>query len=180
MEASASENAPISLSYIADANEHHPQSLSTEKRFFLQIIRAQLQCLQQSHTKTKDLLAFVGRNWKTACSIAEEAVALGVSYITEPTILADEVMAVRSIILLRAMRTKVEVAFEVKVRSGEGANGLSVSVKSKARVCYGETLNEKKMSEFLESKVKGAKGYGIWARAIKELEERLIARGRKS
>ena len=36
-------NSPISLTYIADTHEYHPQSLSTEKRFFLQIMRAQLQ-----------------------------------------------------------------------------------------------------------------------------------------
>ena len=177
--AAGSENAPISLTYIGDAQEYHPQPLTTEKRFFLQIIRAQLQCLQQSQTKAKDLLAFVGRSWDTACSIAEEARALGVGYITEPTIMADEVMAAQSMILLQAMRTKVEVAFEVRVRSGEGVSGLGVSVKAQARVVYGETLNEKKMSEFLESKIKGVKGYGIWLHATRELEQRLIARGKK-
>ena len=41
-----SENASISLIYIINAHIYHPQPLTTEKRFFLQMMRAQLQCLQ--------------------------------------------------------------------------------------------------------------------------------------
>lgn len=173
------ENAPISLTYIADAHEYHPQPLTTEKRFFLQIVRAQLQCLQQPQTKVKDLLSFVRNSWETACTITNEAKTLGVSYITEPTITSDEVMAIHSTILLRAIRTKVEVVFEVRVRSGEGVFDLGVTVKSGAKVVYGEDLKEKKMTEFLESKIKGVKGHGVWAQAVGELEQRLLARGRK-
>ena len=177
---SASENAPISLTYIADAHPYHPLPLTTEKRFFLQIVRAQLQCLQQSQTTIKDLLTFVSSSWKTASGIAEEARILGVSYITEPTITSDEVMAVRSSVLLQAMRTKVEVGFEVKVRSGDGVAALATTIKASARVCYGEALKEKKMAEFLESKIKGVKDRGVWVKAVRELEERLIARGKKA
>ena len=108
---------------------------------------------------------------------------LGVSYITEPTITSDEVMAIRSFILLNAMKTKVEVVFEVKVRSGDGVASLSVGVKSNAKVCYGEALNEKKMGEFLDPKIagkgKGSKERGVWAKAVGELEVRLVARGKK-
>lgn len=179
-----SDNSPISLTYIADTHQYHSQPLTTEKRFFLQIMRAQLQCLQQSGTKVKDLLAFVSNGWESASAIAEEARVLSVSYITESTITSDEVMAVRATILLSAMRTKAEVAFEVKVRSGDGISPLGVGVKSCAKVCYGEGLKEKKMGEFLESKItgkgKGGKQKGIWAKAVGELEERLLARGKKS
>ncbi|KAL8691685.1 MAG: hypothetical protein Q9218_003141, partial [Villophora microphyllina] len=76
-------NTPISLTYIADAHEFHPIPLTTEKRFFLQIIRAQLQCLRQSAVRTNDLLNFITRNWEAAIVIAEEVRALGTQYITE-------------------------------------------------------------------------------------------------
>ena len=105
---------------------------------------------------------------------------LGVSYITEPTITSDEVLAVRSSVLLQSMRTKVEVGFEVKVRSGDGVAVLGVSVKPSAKVCYGEELKEKKMAEFLESKIKGVKGRGVWVKAVGDLEQRLRARGKKA
>ena len=173
------ENSPISLTYIADTHEYHPQPL-TEKRFFLQIMRAQLQCLQQSQTSVKDLLTFVSTSWEAASTIIEEARILGVSYIIEPIITSDEAMAISSYILLRAMRTKVEVIFEVKVRSGEGVAALGVGVKANAKVCYGENLKEKNMADFLESKVKGVEGPGVWVTAVGELEEKLIARGKRS
>ena len=169
LEAANGDSASISLTYIADAHEHRPQPLTTEKRFFLQIIRAQLQCLNQSQTNPKDLLSFV-----------TEATTLGVSYITEATITADEVMAVRSAILLKAMRTKVEATFEVKVQSGEGTNRMKLAVKPSVKVHYGETLNEKKMVDFLESRIRGVKGRRLWAQAMWELEDKLIARGKKS
>ena len=178
-ETGAGDNAPISLTYIADAHEYHPQPLTTEKRFFLQIMRAQLQCLQQSSTKVRDLLSFVSESWQSACAVAEKANVLGISYITEPTITSDEAMAIHSSILLRPTRTKVEVGFEVKVRTREGVHALGVGVKVSARVVYGESLKEKKMGEFLESKIKGAEGRAVWAEAVRELEERCLARGKK-
>lgn len=177
--ANAREDAPISLTYIADAREHHPQALTTDKRFFLQIIRAQLQCLQQSQIKAQDLLSFVSSSWQSARAIVEEARVLGVSYIIEPTITADETMSIRSTILLRSMETKVHIDFEVKVRSGEGVSGLKVSVKPTAKVCYGENLKTKNMSDFLDTQIKSGKGQGVWAKAVSELEKLLIARGKK-
>ena len=178
-EASTGENAPIGLTYIADADEYNPLPVTTEKRFFLQIIRAQLQCLQQSRTKLKDLLGFVSSSWDMAIIVAEEARTLGIGYLTETIIKADEVIAVCCVIYLKTMQTKVEANFEVKVRSGEGHSQLSLIVKPTVRVCYGETLNEKKMSEFLESRIKGVEGYGVWAQATRELEEKLMSRGKK-
>lgn len=48
----------------------------------------------------------------------------------------------------------MEAVFKVKVRSGDGVAALSVGAKPSAMVCYGEGLKEKKMADFLESKVK--------------------------
>ena len=76
------------------------------------------------------------------------------------------------------MRTKEVVGFDVKVRSGKGVDALSMGVKAEAKVVYGESLKEKKMAEFLESKIKGVTGRGVWALAVKELEERCLARGK--
>lgn len=181
------ENSPISLIYVADIHEYRPQPLSTEKRFFLQIIRAQLQCLPQNRTKIKDLLNFVSSSWDRASSIAEEARMLGISYITESTILSDERMKISSILLLRDMRTKVEVAFEVTVKPDDKSLVPHVMIRPSASVIYGEEMKEKKMVEFLEQGIRG-KGLGrtagdsrsgIWARTVRALEEKLIARGKK-
>ncbi|KAL8698003.1 MAG: hypothetical protein Q9224_002054, partial [Gallowayella concinna] len=122
------ENSPISLTYIADGHEHHPKPLTTEKRFFLQIIRAQLQCLSQRATSTPDLLGFVSRNWDVALHIAEEVQCLSMGYITETSIVSDECMDVKAVVLLKAMKTKLEVSFLVQARGGEGVEeGLEVA-----------------------------------------------------
>ncbi|KAI4137815.1 MAG: hypothetical protein LQ341_004975, partial [Variospora aurantia] len=147
------ENSPVSLTYIADSHDLHPRPLTTEKRFFLQIIRAQLQCLQQSQVLTSDLLSFITRNWEAAVTIAEEVRALGTGYITEATIESDEVLAVKATVLLQATRTKLEVAFQVQARGGEeenGMEGLEVAVSSKVRVVYGEDLKEGRMAKWVD------------------------------
>lgn len=175
------DDSPISLTYIADVHEYHPQPLTTEKRFFLQIMRAQLQCLPQSRTRTKDLLGFVSGIWEEALRITEEARILGISYITDATILSDEAMHVRSVVLLRDMRTKVDVGFQVMMSGMENAVERRVIVRPCAKVLYGEELKEKKMTEFLDQKTEGGTSVavGSWAAAVRELEEKLIARGKK-
>ncbi|KAL8918237.1 MAG: hypothetical protein Q9208_007465 [Pyrenodesmia sp. 3 TL-2023] len=176
------DDSAISLTYIADAHEHHPRPLTTEKRFFLQIIRAQLQCLQQSQVRTSDLLNFITRNWEAALTIAEEVRSLGTAYITEATIVSDEVMAVEAILLLQQMQTKLAISFQVQARGGEGENGmegLEVAVSSKAKVVYGEDLKENKMAEWLDGKLGEDQGVGAWGRVVGKLEEKLKARARK-
>ena len=146
-------------------------------------MRARLQCLHQPQVKVQGLLGFVSQGWELACSVAEEARTLGLTYFTEPTILSDEVLAVRSTLLLRAMRTKVEVMFEVAVGTGEDQKGLekelSMDVNIGAKVVYGESLNESKMGEFLKLKIGEGRLKG-WAKAVGELEERLLVRGKKA
>lgn len=109
---------------------------------------------------------------------------LGISYITESMILSDEVMKVQSILLLRDIRTKVELGFEVRVKDGEKVLESHITVRPSARVMYGEELKEKRMVEFLDQRINVKRGQGqadtgIWAKVVGELEEKLIARGKK-
>lgn len=181
--ATQADNSPISLTYIADSHTHRPRPLTTEKRFFLQIIRAQLQCLQQSSVLTSDLLNFITRSWEAALIIAEEVRSLGMQYITEATIVSDEAMAVTAIMLLQQMQTKLEVAFQVQARGGEEtvgmAEGLEVAVSSRVKVVYGEALKEGRMAEWMDGKLGEDQGLGAWGRVVGRLEERLKGRGRK-
>ena len=85
------------------------------------------------------------------------------------------------------MATKVDVCFEVDVKSQDDGNGndhggnaiqaLKVRTGVKAKVVYGEGLKEKMMGEFLERRV-GAQGRS-WMDGVGELEEKLRARGKK-
>lgn len=78
------------------------------------------------------------------------------------------------IILLRDMKTKIDLAFCVEVVPRE--MDLNVAVKVRAKVIYGETLKEGKMVEFLEERIAEE---GDWAKAVRELEGKLVRRGRK-
>ena len=171
----SNDNSSISLTYIADTHPIHPKPLSTEHRFFLQIMRVRLQCLLQSQTPITDVLAFVSSTWDHACRVSDEVRASNLTYITTPEIQSDDVLTVKASILLREMKTKVEVAFTVDI-GGEGL-GMAVELGTQAKVVYGEVLNESKMGDFLRQKVV-KEGMG-WVRALRELEGRLVKRGKR-
>ena len=178
-------NSPISLTYIGDAHEHHSHPLPTEKRFFLQIMRAQLQLIEQSRVPINRVLGFVSNSWEEACHVADESRDLGVQYLTTPMIMSDETMAIRSRVLIRAIKTKIEVQFEVTTRCGDGVAGIEVFVKPSAKVVYGEGLDMKKMGDHLKQRIghgnhgKGRDGVR-WVSAINTLEEHLAMRRKKS
>ncbi|KAB8336947.1 hypothetical protein FH972_021252 [Carpinus fangiana] len=86
---STTANAPISLTYAVDEST---QTLSTEKRFFLQIMRAHLQSLQQSETNIKDLLNLVSNGWTNAMSIVNEVARLNMLAPSRCDIISDEHM----------------------------------------------------------------------------------------
>lgn len=75
-------------------------------------------------------------------------------------------------LLLRGVRTKIAVRFEVEVQARLGK--LEVQVRVEARVVYGEGWGEEKMGEFLRGRVGGVGG---WAGAVRELEERVGGEG---
>ena len=144
------ENSPIRLTYIADVHEYHPDPLTTEKRFFLQNLQAQVQCLVQFRTKIQDLLGLISGTWDQACKIAEEIRFLGRSYITEPVIISDEALRVTSVLLLRKTKTKIVAAFNLKagVSNMNGAEKIDISIMADAKVAYGEGLKGGKMRDF--------------------------------
>jgi kinetochore protein Spc7/SPC105 len=178
--AASSPTSPISLTYLADTHPYHPIPLSTEKRFFLQLLRAHLQCLPQSQTRLKSVLDLIGTAWQRASRVADEIRQLNAAFMTEAAIRSDEVLAATATVLLRDMRTKVAVDFVVAVRDGvEGR----LDVRVAATVVYGEVLKEDKMAEFLRTRVLAegrVVGDGGWVAAVRELEARLKARGRRS
>lgn len=122
----------------------------------------------------------VSSGWDLATAISSNVSSLNLSYITEPAIASDDVLTVRSTILLRAMETKVEVSFQLAV--GGNAFNVRSEVDAKARVVYGENLKEGRMGEFLMQRIESeaTRKVGDWADAVRDLENRLIARGKKS
>jgi kinetochore protein Spc7/SPC105 len=174
-QAKSSTNSPISLTHITPAN------LTTEKRFFLQLMRAQLQCLDQNTISVKQLLGFVQRGWDTASLIAEEVRCLKLEQLVNVSILSDERLAIDVCILLPKVETKVEVGLRLTATlSDPEAEDLDIKheIDVDATVVYGEPYNEKNMSEFVGKRVRGQGSEG-WDATVRELKMRLVATGRK-
>ncbi|KAG9647614.1 Spc7-domain-containing protein, partial [Aureobasidium melanogenum] len=168
-------NSPISLTHIT------PTTLTTEKRFFLQLMRAQLQCLDQKTISLKQLLGFVQRGWDAASLIAEQVRCLTLEQLVNVSILSDERLAIDVCILLPKVETKVKVGLRLTATlSDHEAQDLDIKheVDVDAKVVYGEPYNEKNMSEFVGKRVRGQGSEG-WDATIRELRTRLVATGRK-
>jgi kinetochore protein Spc7/SPC105 len=178
---SESSHAPLSLTYIGDTATPHPSPLTTTKRFFLQLLRAHLQCLPRSSTSVSTLLGLVRSGWDVACAVAEGVRALEVEGITEESILGDERLSLQTTVLLPSVMSKVKIIFEIGV--GISENTVNAAVGARAEVVYGEKYNEPRMGEFLMHKcgeqVADKADVKSWGEAVSELRERLIARGRR-
>ena len=127
-----------------------------------------------------DLLRLISRGWTTAQSVAEAERRLGIETLTESRIVSDESLSIVSSILLPKVRTKVRVTFDVSAAvggDGEGGLELSTTVNPVVKVVYGEPYNEQKMTEFVGREV--GDGFEGWSGVVKELREKLVARGRK-
>lgn len=181
------QNAPISLTYIGDDTDlqRRPQALTTQARFFLQFMRAHLQCLNQSSTSLSTLLSFVSTGWDKTKIVSREVCSLDFSARTDCAIRSDEKLEVCANVVLPVVGTKMLVDFEVfaAVENME----MSVKVLPRAKVVYGEKYKEDRMTEFLRGRVdkvigvagSGSDGVGSWADAVKDLRNRLVAQGRK-
>lgn len=95
--------------------------------------------------------------------------------------MSDERLCVASTLLLVKARSKVRVAFEVSAAVGgagkDGGLALSTTVEPRVETVYGEAYNEKKMTEFVAKEVGG--GFEGWEGVVRELREKLVARGVK-
>lgn len=174
-------NGSISLAYIGDSAQPHPRPLTTSKRFFLQLIRAQLHCIPQSQSSIAQVLSLVKSGWATAQAVAEGVKWLEHNYVTEECILGDERMGVKADMLLPALQTKVRVNFEIGVALNSGDVETEVGVK--AEVVYGEKYGEEKMGAFLRDfcgeVVKEERDMTVWADGMLDLAQRLKKTGRK-
>ncbi|KAH7078481.1 Spc7 kinetochore protein-domain-containing protein [Paraphoma chrysanthemicola] len=174
-------NESISLAYVGDSSSPHPRPLTTSKRFFLQLIRAQLHCISQSQTRISELLSLVKNGWATALSVAEGIRWLEHNYITEEFILSDERMGISANMLLPSLQTKVKVVFDIGVSLGP--EGVQTDVGARAEIVYGEKYGEEKMGAFLRdfcgNEVRDVDDMSVWADGMLDLAARLRKTGRK-
>ena len=149
---------------------------STQERFFLQLLSARLQALDQASTPVSDVLRLVSNGWNMAMRLRNSVSDLALSHITDVEITSDESLAVSANILLRDLRSKVKVGLEIKV-DGQGLEFLS-SVRASAKVIYGQELQEGNVGKWLSGKIDNGKEqeFGKWGEAVRDLETRLVQR----
>ncbi|KAI1761241.1 Spc7-domain-containing protein [Hypoxylon sp. FL1150] len=182
-------NARIDVWYVAANRERNPQPATPEKEFFVNCIRGHLQGLVQAQTKPKDLLDMVSAAWEKAKYVTENMRILNSTFITKVTRTSTSSMAVRATVLLAPLKTKVELTFNVHSQSTP--DGIQFTINPEARVVYGEQFKVDKIVEFLQTKIgttvdsEHAYGNGersnlmAWSDTVVELQERLLARGKK-
>lgn len=181
-------NQPITLSYTApDKRNGSAKEPSTSQRFFIQLIRAQLLALPQPKTSIATLLKLVSKSWDACAALVDGIAQLEATGMTDVAILGDEVVGVKTAVVLPDVASKVMIRFAVSVAVDVAEDGdhadVSTQVQSNVKVVYGERYDEAKMSEFMKGLVGeellDRERMGVWADAVADLRARLIKRGRK-
>ncbi|PNY18824.1 Kinetochore protein spc7 [Tolypocladium capitatum] len=172
-------NSRIDLWYIADGREHNPVPKTAEKEFFLQCIRDHIRALPQSRTKLSDLLDVVRAGWDKARQVSSHVNRVNVTFPTTVTKTSDSSIAMTSSLLLVPLETRVEVTLHLHGRSGSA--GIDVGLSAEGNVVYGEHFNLEKIGEFLATRIgdRVAADGEDWSDVVVELQQRLIARGKK-
>lgn len=171
-------NSRIDLWYVAGNRELHPMPLTVEKDFFLQNIREYCRCLPQAETTVNELLLAVSGSWTKALGAANDIQSLNRNCPTEVSRTSDSSILVRSTLLLSPLNTKVDIQMNLHAQCSQG--GVEVKLTPQCTVIYGERFNEAKMAEFLVNRTSlSDKERKSWGDIVLELEEKLLARGRK-
>ena len=174
-------SAPISLTYSASEEERLPASadLPTEKRFFVQLLQSQLHAfaaMPKGTVAARTVLSAVSNGWEAAQKVSEEIRLLDITGITSTSILGDETLGTKTMLLLQGKaRVDLEFSLHVAIDSEEGINTTS---NVTANAVYGpvvELLNGAKSTKVhqalareIESKDLGA---GAWVSAVRGFEQ---------
>lgn len=169
-------SAPISLTFsqITEDEAMPASELSTEKRFFLQLIRSQLQAfsmMPKGAVTPRTLLDTVSRGWNMANQISSEVRLLNMIGITSTTILGDEKLGTKVMLMLTG-KGRVDIEFNLSVvilNDGEISATTGISIKA----IYGAARDlltdskTRKVQQALTKEVESKElGSGAWVRAV--------------
>lgn len=170
-------NAPISLTY-SPKDEGTIAELSTERRFFLQMMRSQLHAfamMPRGSVSAKAVLAMASQGWQMANKVSEEVRLLNMAGITDVSILGDEQLGATLMFLLGGSRINIDFALQVSIDAeGDFVSRSSVSAKA----IYGSVAEllsvpgkSRKVQTALSKEVESRElGAGAWVSAVKGLE----------
>jgi Spc7 kinetochore protein/Knl1 RWD C-terminal domain/MELT motif len=175
---------PISLTYApAEVDATTTPDLTTQQRFFLQLLQGQLHALavlpEDSVTCTT-LVTLVSQGWDLAAGVSEEIRLLNFMGITTVSILSDEQLGVQCMLTF-PQRCRVDVNFTLtSTPTIEGSISTSVSVEATPR--YGSVTallagaKASKIREALNKQTNSkAIGQRAWVAAVRGLDEWVTA-----
>ncbi|KEF63247.1 uncharacterized protein A1O9_01224 [Exophiala aquamarina CBS 119918] len=182
-------SAPISLTFapaIDNDAEFPVPELSTERRFFLQLIRSQLHAfsmMPNGSIPPKSLLSTVSQGWNLAARISQELRLLNMVGITTASILGDEKLGVKVMLILpKQGRVDIEFAVSVTILT-DGNIGANTIVTATA--LYGDATDcltgskSRKVQQALSKEIESRHlGNGAWVNAVHGFEAWLAAQQR--
>jgi Spc7 kinetochore protein/Knl1 RWD C-terminal domain len=175
-------SAPISLAYspVDKGDEWVPTSteLPTEKRFFLQLIRSQLQAfsmMPRGSVSPHSLLSTISNTWQLANSVSQEIRLLNLAAgITTASILSDDRLSVTTKLIRAQSRVDVEFTLPVNILNDGNVNSSTVVT---ANGVYGESASHltgnkhRKVQSALTKEVEASTlGGNAWIGAIHAFE----------
>ncbi|KAI1431379.1 hypothetical protein GGR50DRAFT_679906 [Xylaria sp. CBS 124048] len=177
-------NSRIDLSYVAANRERDPQPATPEKEFFVRCIRDHVRGMVPAQTKINDMLQVVSRAWKKANHLAMNVRLLNSNFRTKVIRTSDTSIAIRFPVLMVPLETKLEIT--LSLHGQQTPTGVQVSIVPSARVAYGEQFKIDNIVEYLTTRIgtsvvtkEEQDGIEYWYSSVIELQEKLIARGRK-
>jgi len=169
-------SAPISLTYSPDEDyEREPKMLSTELRFFLQLLQSQLHSyamMPRGSITCQQVLKTVSEGWSLASRVTEEVRQLNLIGIVRVSIQGDEKLGSR-LMLIRPDRSRVDIDFTLTVlplNNGEFSATTNVTATS----VYGpaaavmDSSKTRKVQQALSKEVESRPiGDGSWMSSIR-------------
>lgn len=142
----------------------------------------------QHTTSAKDLLETIATTWTTACTLTDTIERLEIEHPVDTRIQSDDTLGVQISMLLPKVQTRVCIDIEISAaltntstshddaQNGTNETGLDVQTSVRGRVVYGEQYKEQNMGPFIKKNI----GHALsgWEVPVRELRQRLIARGK--
>jgi kinetochore protein Spc7/SPC105 len=172
--------APISLTFSPKKTDDGAtgSDLSTEERFFLQLIQSQLHSfsmMPRGSLTAKTLLKTVATGWDMAGKVSEEIRMLNMTGIATVSILSDETLGAKLMLMIDG-NSRVDLDFALAV-SPEADGSVRSTTSVNAIAVYGSIKDiltrpkSKKVRHALDKEVESKDiGTGAWINAVRGFE----------
>ena len=163
------------------------KSSEATKAVFLDTMLKRFEMSDTSKISVRTFLYALAKGWDLALSTCAEIANAELTYPLAASASSDRTsIEVSASMLVQQLTTNLNITFTISPTLSENFE-WDVTTLIRAKVLYGEKLDEAKMGDFLKEKTDGCimdmddkEGTTcFWGNALRDLEGRLVARGRK-